>query len=50
MAEVNGATGLVIAPAGRVIGVVGVTTANGRIVRFDVVADPAKLSGVAIGE
>ncbi len=50
MAEVNGATGLVIAPGGRVIGVVGVTTANGRIVRFDVVADPEKLGGITIGQ
>ena len=49
VAEVNGATGLVIAPGGRVIGVVGVTTANGRIVRFDVVADPEKLAGVTLG-
>jgi RNA polymerase sigma factor (sigma-70 family) len=48
VAEVNGAAGLVIAPGGRVIGVVGVTTANGRIVRFDVVADPGKLGGVTI--
>ena len=49
VAEVNGATGLVIAPGGRVIGVVGVTTGNGRIVRFDVVADPEKLAGVTLG-
>jgi RNA polymerase sigma-70 factor (ECF subfamily) len=49
VAEVNGATGLVIAPGGRVIGVVGVTVANGRIVRFDVVADPDKLTGVTLG-
>jgi hypothetical protein len=39
----------VIAPGGRVIGVVGVSTANGRIVRFDVVADPEKLAGVTLG-
>jgi RNA polymerase sigma-70 factor (ECF subfamily) len=50
MAEVNGATGLVIAPGGRVIGVVGVTTANGRIIRFDVVADPEKLKGVTVDQ
>ena len=47
LADVNGRTGLVIAPEGRVIGVVAITTANGRIVRFDVIADPRKLRGLA---
>jgi RNA polymerase sigma-70 factor (ECF subfamily) len=47
LAEINGATGLVIAPKGRPIAVVSITTANGRIVEFDVVADPHKLGDLA---
>jgi RNA polymerase sigma-70 factor (ECF subfamily) len=43
LVEVNGATGLVVAPDGRPISVIAIATANGRIVAFDVVADPAKL-------
>lgn len=48
VAEVNGATGLVVAPGGRVIGVVAITTANDRIVEFDVIADPQKLRGLGL--
>ncbi len=42
-ALVNGAAGLVIAPRGRPIAVVGFTTRHGRIVEIDLVADPGKL-------
>jgi RNA polymerase sigma factor (sigma-70 family) len=42
-AIVNGAAGLVIAPARRPIAVVGFTIADGRILEIDVIADPEKL-------
>jgi RNA polymerase sigma factor (sigma-70 family) len=48
LADVNGRTGIVIAPEGRVIGVVAITTDHGQIVRFDVIADPAKLRGLDV--
>jgi RNA polymerase sigma-70 factor (ECF subfamily) len=43
LAQVNGATGLVIAPGDSVLAVVAVTTSHDRIVEFDVIADPEKL-------
>jgi RNA polymerase sigma-70 factor (ECF subfamily) len=47
-AVVNGAAGLVVAPAGRPIAVVGFTTAGGRIVAIDLVADPEKLQRLSL--
>src|SRR5579862_3747658 len=43
LAIVNGAYGVVVAPRGAVMAAIGITTANGRISTFDIVADPAKL-------
>jgi RNA polymerase sigma-70 factor (ECF subfamily) len=45
-AIINGAAGLVIAPRGKPIAVVGFSTRAGRIVEIDLVADPAKLGAV----
>ena len=42
-ALVNGAAGLIVAPQGQLMAVVGFTCARQRIVEIDVVADPAKL-------
>jgi RNA polymerase sigma-70 factor (ECF subfamily) len=42
-ALVNGAAGVVVAPHGRVINVMGFTVAKGKIVAIDVVADPERL-------
>jgi len=49
VALVNGAPGIVIAPQGRVVAVAAFTIAGGRIVAIDVVADPEKLRGLAVG-
>jgi RNA polymerase sigma factor (sigma-70 family) len=46
-AIVNGAAGVVVAPAGRPFAVVGFTVSDGRIVEIDLVADPEKLRGLA---
>jgi RNA polymerase sigma-70 factor, ECF subfamily len=45
-ALVNGAAGLVAAPHGRPFSVMGFTVAGGRIVEIDILADPARLSGL----
>jgi RNA polymerase sigma factor (sigma-70 family) len=42
-ALVNGAAGLVVAPRGRPLAVLGFTVAEGRIVEIDIVADPERL-------
>jgi RNA polymerase sigma-70 factor (ECF subfamily) len=42
-ALVNGAAGLVIAPAGRPVAVIGFTVVQGRIAEIDVLADPARV-------
>jgi RNA polymerase sigma-70 factor (ECF subfamily) len=42
-AVVNGAAGVVVAPHGRPVAIVGFTIARGRIAAIDLVADPAKL-------
>jgi RNA polymerase sigma-70 factor, ECF subfamily len=47
-AIVNGAAGLVVAPAGRPMAVVAFTSARGRIVAIDLVADQQKLSRLAL--
>jgi RNA polymerase sigma-70 factor (ECF subfamily) len=45
-AIVNGSAGLLIAPRGRPVAVIGFTMRRGRIVEIDLVADPLKLRGV----
>jgi RNA polymerase sigma factor (sigma-70 family) len=47
-ALVNGVAGLVIAPQGRPVAVIGFTMRGGRIVEIDLVADPEKLQGVPV--
>jgi RNA polymerase sigma-70 factor (ECF subfamily) len=42
-ALVNGAAGMVVAPAGRPVAVLGFTVKGARIVEIDVLADPARL-------
>jgi RNA polymerase sigma-70 factor (ECF subfamily) len=42
-ALVNGAAGVVVAPGGRLVAVMGFTITGGRIVEIDVLADPARL-------
>lgn len=43
-ALVNGAAGLVAAPGGQPVSVLGFTVARGKIVEIDILADPARLS------
>ncbi len=43
-ALVDGAVGAVVAPRGRLLLVLGITIANGKIVEIDAVADPDRLS------
>jgi hypothetical protein len=47
-AIVNGAAGLAVAPASRVVGVVGFTISRGHIVAIDLIADPKKLQRLAL--
>jgi RNA polymerase sigma-70 factor (ECF subfamily) len=49
-ALINGAPGVVVAPHGRPIAVVSFTTARGRIVAIDLVADAAKLRRLPLEE
>jgi RNA polymerase sigma factor (sigma-70 family) len=42
-ALVNGAAGVVVAPAGRPVAVTGFTVADGKIVEIDLLADPTRL-------
>ena len=49
-AIVNGTAGLVVAPSGKPIAVVGFTTARGRIVAIDLIADPEKLRRLSSSE
>src|SRR6266540_2538489 len=44
-ALVNGAAGIVAAPGGQPISVLGFTVTGGRIVEIDILADPKRLSG-----
>jgi RNA polymerase sigma-70 factor (ECF subfamily) len=44
---VNGAIGVVTAPEGRPLSVMGVTITDGRIVEMYILADPERLSGLA---
>lgn len=43
LALVNGAVGIVVAPRGRLLVVLGLTVTRGKIVEIDVVTDPARL-------
>jgi RNA polymerase sigma factor (sigma-70 family) len=43
-ALVNGAAGVVVAPGGRPVAVMGFTIRGGRITEIDILADPARLS------
>ncbi|MER5532799.1 RNA polymerase sigma factor SigJ [Streptomyces mirabilis] len=45
---VNGAIGVVTAPEGRPLSVMGVTITDGRIVEMYILADPARLSDLAL--
>jgi RNA polymerase sigma-70 factor (ECF subfamily) len=47
-ATVNGVAGVVVAPRGTPIAVVGFTTRRGRIVAIDLISDPDKLRAVQI--
>jgi RNA polymerase sigma-70 factor (ECF subfamily) len=47
-AVVNGAAGVVVAPRGRLLAVVGFTITTGRIVAIDLIADPAKLARLSL--
>jgi len=40
---VNAAAGVVVAPGGRLFSVLGFTVTRGKIVEFDVLAEPARL-------
>jgi RNA polymerase sigma factor (sigma-70 family) len=48
-ALVNGAVGVVLAPRGRLFRVLSFTFADGKIVRIDVIADPARLRQLDLG-
>jgi RNA polymerase sigma-70 factor (ECF subfamily) len=48
-AIVNGAAGLVVAPGGRPMAVVGFTSAHGRIAAIDLIADQEKLRRLSLG-
>ncbi|SOE52769.1 RNA polymerase, sigma subunit, ECF family [Streptomyces sp. OV198] len=48
LALVNGAIGVVTAPEGRPLSVMGVTITDGRIVEMYILADPARLSDLAL--
>ncbi len=48
-ALVNGAAGIVAGESGRAYSVMGFAVRQGRIVEIDVLADPARLRGLAIG-
>ena len=47
-AIVNGAAGVVVAPRGRLLAVVGFTIAGRRIVAIDLIADPDKLARLSL--
>jgi RNA polymerase sigma factor (sigma-70 family) len=49
-ALVNGAAGLVAQTRGRIIAVVGMTVVDERIAEIDLVLDPDKLAGLALGD
>ncbi|GAB3862937.1 sigma-70 family RNA polymerase sigma factor [Dactylosporangium cerinum] len=47
-ALVNGAAGLVTAPEGRILSVMGFTIRGGRITEIDIVADPVRLAALDV--
>jgi RNA polymerase sigma-70 factor (ECF subfamily) len=47
-ALVNGSPGLVAAPGGRVVAVMGITTRDGRITEINILADPQRLASLGI--
>ncbi len=49
-ALVNGAAGLVVRQASRLLGVVGFTVVDGKIVEVDLLMDPVRLSALPAGE
>jgi RNA polymerase sigma-70 factor (ECF subfamily) len=49
-ALVNGAAGLVTAPEGRPLAVMGFTITRGKIVEINILADPARLSQLDVAE
>jgi RNA polymerase sigma-70 factor, ECF subfamily len=49
-ALVNGAAGVVAAPGGRAVSVLGFTVASGKIVEIDILADPERLSQLDLVE
>ena len=48
LALVNGAVGLVFAPAGRLSRVLNVTLANGKIAQIDIIANPNRLQATDV--
>ena len=48
-AVVNGGAGVVVAPRGVAMAVVGFTTSRGRIVAIDLITDREKLGGLSFG-
>jgi RNA polymerase sigma-70 factor (ECF subfamily) len=48
-AVVNGRAGVVVAPGGTLMAVVGFTAAGGRIVSIDLITDPEKLRRLPLG-
>jgi RNA polymerase sigma-70 factor (ECF subfamily) len=49
-ALVNGAAGVVAAPGGRPVSVLGFTVTRGKIVEIDILADPQRLSRLDLAE
>jgi ketosteroid isomerase-like protein len=47
-AVVNGAAGVIVARRGQAFAVIGFTVAGGRIVRIDILADPARLRSLRL--
>jgi RNA polymerase sigma-70 factor (ECF subfamily) len=48
-ALVNGAAGVVVAPQGRTLSIMGFSVSNGKIVAIDVLADPERLDELGLG-
>ncbi|MEU9009386.1 RNA polymerase sigma factor SigJ [Streptomyces sp. NPDC048479] len=49
-ALVNGAAGIVAAPAGQLLSVMGFTLTHGKIVEIDILADPERLRGLDLSD
>jgi RNA polymerase sigma-70 factor (ECF subfamily) len=48
LALVDGRVGLVVAPQGRLLLVLRVEVAGGRVAGYEVIADPARLAGLSL--